>query len=159
MSNVTDLTYMMGLVVTGAAANVAREGGPFAAALVNPQLNRFHYGVNQVTRTNDPTAHAEVAAIRAACASESTFDLTGWTLVTSCYPCPMCLAAALWAHVGTIVYAATPDEAADAGFDDRAFHDQFRTGHFEPTIYRLPGTVEPTKPFKAWQEYNHRTDY
>ena len=75
-------------------------------------------GCNRVTSANDPTAHAEVTAIRAACAALGTFKLEGCTLYTSCEPCPMCLAAAYWARVDGIVYGASREDAAAAGFDD-----------------------------------------
>ena len=134
---------MVDLVVDLATANVHNLGGPFGAALISPDGTRFHHGTNRVTASSDPTAHAEVTAIRNACEAERTHDLTGWTLVTSCYPCPMCLGAALWARVDRIVYAATPDEAAAAGFDDRAFHDEARrrSGRFECLFERPDGLL------------------
>ena len=81
-----------------ATANVLNSGGPFGAVIVTADGKTFD-GVNRVTATNDPTAHAEVTAIRRACSELGTFDLTGATLYTSCEPCPMCLASALWARV------------------------------------------------------------
>ena len=159
MSNVRDLPSMVDLVVVLATANVHNLGGPFGATLISPDGTRFHHGTNRVTASSDPTAHAEVTAIRNACEAERTHDLTGWTLVTSCYPCPMCLGAALWARVDRIVYAATPDQAAAAGFDDRAFHDQFRAGTFTPEIVHLTGRVDPISPFATWEALEARIDY
>ncbi len=81
-------------------------------------------GCNRVTSSNDPTAHAEVEAIRAACRDLDAFALAGCTLYTSCEPCPMCLAAAYWAHVDAIVYGASRADAAAAGFDDAFIYDE-----------------------------------
>ena len=80
-------------------------------------------GVNRVTLDLDPTAHAEVCAIRNACREIDSFDLTGFTLVSSCKPCPLCLAASMWARVGNVFYAADRTNAAAAGFDDAAFYE------------------------------------
>ena len=82
-------------------------------------------GQNRVTRDNDPTAHAEVQAIRAACPAIENFSLEGSTVYTSCEPCPLCLAACLWARVDRVVFAADRNDAARAGFDDSAFYDLF----------------------------------
>ena len=87
-----------------ATANVLNSGGPFGAMIVTADGQTFD-GVNRVTADNDPTAHAEVTAIRNACRELGTFDLTGAVLYTSCEPCPMCLASALWARVERVVCA------------------------------------------------------
>ncbi|MEO8908000.1 MAG: nucleoside deaminase, partial [Microbacteriaceae bacterium] len=100
-----------------AVRNVDNGGGPFGALIVTADGREFE-GLNRVTANNDPTAHAEVTAIRTACAGIQNFDLTGATLYTSCEPCPMCLASALWARVDNVVFAADRHDAADAGFDD-----------------------------------------
>ena len=133
-----------------AVENVANGGGPFGAVLVTGNGNEYD-GVNRVTAINDPTAHAEVMAIREAAAAEG-FDLTGSVLYASCEPCPMCLTAALWARVDRIVYAATHDDAAAAGFDDSSFYTQLRHGlksveDAEITHLKLP---ERRAPFEAW---------
>ncbi len=101
----------------------AGEGGPFGAIVVRDGqiLGR---GWNRVTSANDPTAHAEIVAIREACSELDTFQLTGATIYTSCEPCPMCLCAILWARLDRIVYGATRHDAAAAGFDDQAFYDE-----------------------------------
>ncbi|MEK8225398.1 nucleoside deaminase [Oerskovia sp. M15] len=134
-----------------ATANVADEGGPFGAVLVTPDGQVFE-GVNRVTSTNDPTAHAEVVAIRAACAALGTFDLTGSVLYASCEPCPMCLAAGLWARVDAIWFAADRDDAARAGFDDAAFYEFFAVAPADRSLpvrhLRTPSSVEP---FDAWR--------
>ncbi|MFN9984892.1 MAG: nucleoside deaminase [Pirellula sp.] len=103
----------------------ANEGGPFGAVVVrNGQV--VGRGWNRVTSTNDPTAHSEVEAIRDACRRLNTFSLAGCELYSSCEPCPLCLAAIYWARLDRVYYAATCDDAAVAGFDDRNFYDEFR---------------------------------
>ncbi|MFD2262670.1 nucleoside deaminase [Lacibacterium aquatile] len=93
------------------------KGGPFGAVIVKDG-EIIAEGFNQVTSSNDPTAHAEVTAIRAACAKLGRFDLKGYEIYTSCEPCPMCLAAIYWARLDRIVYANDRDQAAGIGFDD-----------------------------------------
>ena len=142
-----------------AVENVAQGGGPFGAVLVTANGNQYE-GTNRVTALNDPTAHAEVLAIRAAAADEG-FDLSGSTLYSSCEPCPMCLTAALWARVDRIVYAATEDDAAAAGFDDASFYTQLRDGlksvrDAELTHMKLEGR---RVPFEAWQANPGHAEY
>lgn len=99
----------------------ANEGGPFGAVIVrNQQI--VGRGWNRVTSTNDPTAHAEVVAIRDACSRLQTFSLAGCEIYSSCEPCPLCLAAIYWSHLSHIYYAATCEDAAAAGFDDQNFY-------------------------------------
>ena len=99
----------------------ANEGGPFGAVIVRDQ-QIIGRGWNRVTSTNDPTAHAEVVAIRDACSQLKTFSLAGCEIYSSCEPCPLCLAAIYWSRLDRIYYAATCDDAAAAGFDDRNFY-------------------------------------
>jgi guanine deaminase len=98
-------------------------GGPFGAVIVKDG-KLIAKGVNKVTRSNDPTAHAEVSAIRIACKKLNTFDLTGCVIYTSCEPCPMCLGAIYWARISSIYYANTKRDAADIGFDDQFIYDE-----------------------------------
>jgi guanine deaminase len=98
-------------------------GGPFGSIVVRDG-QVIGEGWNQVTSTNDPTAHAEVVAIRRACDALGTFSLQGATLYASCEPCPMCLASAYWARVSRIVFANTREEAAAIGFDDQLLYDE-----------------------------------
>lgn len=97
------------------------RGGPFGAVIVRDG-RVVARGWNAVTSTNDPTAHAEVVAIRRACRVLGSFSLAGCALYASCEPCPMCLAAAYWARVDRLVFAATRDDAARAGFDDELIY-------------------------------------
>src|SRR5690349_15320238 len=93
-------------------------GGPFGAVIVRDG-KIIAQSANKVTTTNDPTAHAEVSAIRLACSELQTFDLTGCVIYTSCEPCPMCLGAIYWAKIKTIYYANTKSDAEDIGFSDK----------------------------------------
>ncbi|SHH07732.1 nucleoside deaminase [Streptoalloteichus hindustanus] len=142
-----------------AADNVARGGGPFGA-LVARNGEVLAVGSNQVTPTLDPTAHAEVVAIRGACRRLGDFRLTGCVLVTSCEPCPLCLSAALWARVDRVLYAADRHDAAAAGFDDLAFHRLFETPR-ETWSVRVEQIdhAERTAPFAAWLARPDRTKY
>jgi tRNA(Arg) A34 adenosine deaminase TadA len=101
----------------------ANAGGPFGALIVR-QGKIIGRGWNRVTSTYDPTAHAEINAIREACAQERIFSLAGCDLYTSCEPCPLCLAAIYWSRLDQVFYAASCDDAATAGFDDRKFYEE-----------------------------------
>ncbi|SER92353.1 tRNA(Arg) A34 adenosine deaminase TadA [Lentzea xinjiangensis] len=142
-----------------ATRNVASGGGPFGAMVVRAGAV-VATGVNQVTQTLDPTAHAEVVAIRAACLALGDFKLTGCTLISSCEPCPLCLSAALWARVDEVVYAADRHDAAAAGFDDREFHELFGKPRDEWDLpVRRISTGEDNAPFTAWLSLPSRIDY
>ena len=101
----------------------AGRGGPFGAVVVQDG-KVIAEGSNQVTASNDPTAHAEIVAIRRACEQLDRFDLTGCELYTSCEPCPMCLGAIYWARPARVFFAATREDASAAGFDDSLIYDQ-----------------------------------
>jgi guanine deaminase len=108
-----------------ALENIRADGGPFAALLVkNGQI--VAQGVNQVTEKNDPTAHAEIVAIRAACSALGTFRLAGCDLYATCEPCPMCLGAIYWARPAQVFYSGTSADAAAAGFDDALIYDELK---------------------------------
>ena len=110
------------------------RGGPFGAVVVKDGAIVAE-AANQVTSTNDPTAHAEVVAIRESCKKLGVFDLEGCEIYTSCEPCPMCLGAAWWARVERIVFAATRTDAAGAGFDDEKLYRELA---LPPASRRLP---------------------
>ena len=99
------------------------NGGPFGAVIVRDN-KIIATGFNRVTEINDPTAHAEIVAIRNACSTLGTFDLTGCEIYSSCEPCPMCLGAILWARVDKLYYAADRTDASRAGFDDELFYSE-----------------------------------
>ncbi|MDR7278880.1 nucleoside deaminase [Catenuloplanes atrovinosus] len=150
---------LLDLAVAAAVENVAAGGGPFGALVVRDG-EVVATGVNRVTATLDPTAHAEVVAIRAACRALGTFKLDGCVLVSSCEPCPLCLAAALWARVDRVVYAADRHDAAEAGFDDRAFYDLFAKPREEwevPVVQAEAG--DRVAPFTAWASRPDRVEY
>ena len=142
-----------------AIANVADGGGPFGAVVVRDG-QVIGVGQNRVTRDNDPTAHAEVQAIRAACQAIESFSLVGATVYSSCEPCPLCIAACLWARVDRVVFAADRSDAARAGFDDRAFYDLFAshrdTWPMPVHSHRIPNASDP---MDAWLARPTRTEY
>jgi len=142
-----------------AVENVANGGGPFGAVIVRGD-ELVAEGQNRVTANLDPTAHAEVTAIRAACQAVGDFSLAGMTLYTSCEPCPLCLSASLWARVDRVVYAADRHDAARGGFDDLEFYELFAR---DRSTWDLPvDEVRPANapaPFEAWLTHDHRTDY
>jgi guanine deaminase len=128
----------------------ANKGGPFGAVIVrNSEV--VAEGWNEVTSTNDPTAHAEVVAIRRACARLDTFDLSDCEIYASCEPCPMCLGAIYWARFRTLYYANTRQEAAQIGFDDEFI---YREIPLDPATRSIPGvhlrTAQSHVPFAEW---------
>jgi tRNA(Arg) A34 adenosine deaminase TadA len=126
-------------------------GGPFAALVVKDG-EIIATGVNQVTSTLDPTAHAEVVAIRAACRAVGHFELTGCEIYCSCEPCPMCLGAIYWSRPAHVFFAATAGAAADAGFDDSFIKGQICLpfSHQQMPIEQLVHT-KALAPFEAWK--------
>jgi guanine deaminase len=136
-----------------ATENVASgKGGPFGAVIVKDG-KVIATGVNKVTATNDPTAHAEVTAIRSACEMLGTFQLDGCDVYTSCEPCPMCLAAIYWARCGAIYYGNTAADAAKVGFDDSFLYDEMKKPLSErriPIVQML--SDEAWASFAAWRD-------
>lgn len=125
-------------------------GGPFGAVIVRDS-KVLAEGWNQVTSSNDPTAHAEVTAIRRACQAVGFFALPGATLYTSCEPCPMCLAAAYWARIGCIVFANTRADAAAIGFDDQLIYDEIPKPLAERSVPMLHApSPDAEAVFNAW---------
>lgn len=134
-------------------------GGPFGALVVQgSQL--VGRGWNKVTSTNDPTAHAEIVAIRAACRRVKSFRLDDCVLYTSCEPCPMCLAAIYWARIPTVYFGASKEDAARAGFDDDIFYQQLALPQSERKVklVRLLAT-EAQEPFRFWAEKPDKIPY
>ena len=142
-----------------ATLNVANGGGPFGAVIVRGR-ELVAEGQNRVTADLDPTAHAEVTAIRAACHAVGDFSLAGMTLYTSCEPCPLCLSASLWARLDRVVFAADRHDAARGGFDDREFYELFaRDRSTWPMAVDSVRPENAPQPFDAWLELEERTDY
>lgn len=126
------------------------EGGPFGAVVAREGAV-LGEGWNLVTSTNDPTAHAEVVAIRRACEAVGDFSLQGATLYASCEPCPMCLASAYWARVSRIVFANTREEAAAIGFDDALIYDEIPKPISERAIPTLHAPIDEAREvFALW---------
>lgn len=135
------------------------QGGPFGAVVVKDgQI--IGRGCNQVTSTNDPTAHAEIVAIRDACQTLNTFQLTGCVLYTSCEPCPMCLGAIYWARPARIVYGCLHSDAAQAGFDDHFIYQELekpretRQIPMQQSLRNEAWTV-----FEEWMQKTDKTAY
>lgn len=145
--------------ITLSLENVANGGGPFGAVVVkNGEI--IATGVNRVTAQNDPTAHAEVNAIRSACARLGTFDLSGCELYTSCEPCPMCLGAIYWSHLDKIYFANTKTDAKEIGFDDSFIYDELASDQAER---QLPVEQllrhEAIETFKTWMNKTDKIEY
>ncbi len=142
-----------------AKANVKNGGGPFGALIVKDG-SVIGRGVNQVAHNNDPTAHAEMMAIRDACKNINDFRLYGCVIYTSCEPCPMCLGAIYWAHIDRIVFAATKDDASKAGFDDSFIYDEFSLAHEQRSIPMQKMVLrEAAEPFEQWLKLENKTKY
>jgi guanine deaminase len=134
-------------------------GGPFGAVVVRDD-KIVGEGANSVTTTNDPTAHGEVNAIRAAAKSLGTFSLAGCTLYTSCEPCPMCLAAAYWARLDAVYYGASAADAARAGFDDAFLYDELRKDASERKLSSTQLLAdEAWASFAAWIAAPNKVEY
>ncbi|HEY0054427.1 MAG TPA: nucleoside deaminase [Pedobacter sp.] len=134
-------------------------GGPFGAVIVkNGKV--ISKSANKVITTNDPTAHAEISAIRIASKKLNTFDLGDCVIYTSCEPCPMCLGAIYWSRISKIFYANTRQDAADIGFDDKLIYDELNLP-FEKR--KLPivqlSRDEAMEPFKQWKKLEEKVEY
>lgn len=150
----------MKMAVDIALENVMTEhGGPFGAIIVR-KGKIIGIGRNEVTATNDPTAHAEMQAIRAACKELNSYQLTDCEIYTSCEPCPMCFGAIYWARLTSIYYACTKTEAAGIGFDDQFIYEQLALRFEERAIPMKQ--VQPenyTMPFKIWKTSINKAEY
>ena len=137
----------------------AGNGGPFGAVVVKDG-RIIARGFNQVTRTHDPTCHAEVDAIRKACAALGTFQLDGCDLYTSCEPCPMCLGAIYWARPARVFFGNTKADAAAVGFDDQFIYQELEKPLDERQIpMRQLLRDEAQEGFRAWTRHEGRTEY
>ena len=149
----------MRLAIELAVENIKNGGGPFGAVIVKDGAV-VATGANRVTANKDPTAHAEVCAIRAACTKLGTFDLSGCVIYTSCEPCPMCLGAIYWAHIDKIYYGANQLDAASVDFDDSFI---YRELELTPDKRNKPVENilhdEAQAPFRAWQEKEDKIRY
>lgn len=141
------------------AESVRSGGGPFGAVIVRDG-EIIARGENRVTVCNDPTAHAEVSAIREAAARLGTYDLSGCEIYSSCEPCPMCLGAIYWARLDKLYYAGTRADAANVGFDDAHIYEELP---LEPSQRELPTETllreEAQRVFEAWAEKADKKEY
>ncbi|MCE9620016.1 MAG: nucleoside deaminase [Planctomycetes bacterium] len=136
-----------------------RNGGPFGAVVVKDG-KIIGEGWNKVTERNDPTAHAEMEAIRAACAALRTFDLSGAIIYTSCEPCPMCLSAIYWARLDKIYFANTRQDAADIQFDDDFIYQEIAKDHDQRGIHMTQILRDEALPiFTDWQKKSAKIRY
>lgn len=139
--------------------NVKSGGGPFGAVVARDG-HIVAIGVNRVTANNDPTAHAEVSAIRAACETLGRFTLDDCEIFTSCEPCPMCLGAIYWARIGHIYYGNNKTDAKEIGFDDSFIYDEIA---LRPEDRHLTSQVllsqEAIEAFSLWRESEDRVEY
>jgi len=135
------------------------RGGPFAAVIVKDG-RVLAEGTNCVTSSNDPTAHAEIVGIRAACAALGAFQLEGCDLYTTCEPCPMCLGAIYWARPARVYFAANKSDAAAAGFDDAFIYEQIAVRQADREIPFVETMREESlECFRAWAEKSDRVEY
>ncbi|GAB3938491.1 nucleoside deaminase [Mucilaginibacter myungsuensis] len=150
----------MRMAIELAENNVVQgQGGPFGAVIVKDGMVVAR-SANKVVPTNDPTAHAEVSAIRLACKELETFNLEGCVIYTSCEPCPMCLGAIYWARIDHIYYANTKADAAEIGFDDKFIYDELDLPMDQrklPVVQLMRD--EALNAFKMWGTSELRTDY
>lgn len=139
--------------------NVKNGGGPFGAVIAR-EGEIIATGVNRVTANCDPTAHAEVSAIRAAATQLGTFDLSGCEIYTSCEPCPMCLGAIYWAHLDRMYYGNNKHDAAAIGFDDAFIYEEL---DLKSENRKLPSEIllheEALAAFKAWEDKVDKVEY
>jgi tRNA(Arg) A34 adenosine deaminase TadA len=151
---------LMRRAIARAMENVrSSAGGPFAAVIAKDGLILAE-GVNRVTSTNDPTAHAEVVAIREACRALGDFQLTGCDLYTTCEPCPMCLGAIYWARPARVFYACLAADAAAAGFDDAFIYEELNRAHADRRVPMQQLLREESLAiFSLWRQQEKKTPY
>ena len=139
---------------------ITDNGGPFGAVIVKDG-EIVGKGNNHVVCNNDPTAHAEVMAIRNACENLHTFDLSGCEIYTSCYPCPMCLSAIIWANIKTVYYGNTKEDAADIGFRDDAIYEYLNVlnseGADKSDLLKLTA-MDRDETIQAFKDFKNKTE-
>jgi len=155
-----DKKYLLQAIALAKKGMQSGEGGPFGAVIIDKNGKVIGEGNNRVTSTNDPTAHAEITAIRDACKNISDFQLEGCTIYSSCEPCPMCLGAIYWSRPDRIVFACSKKDAADIGFDDDFLYKEIPLPLDErkiPTIQKY--RAEGLEVFKLWAAKEDKTEY
>jgi tRNA(Arg) A34 adenosine deaminase TadA len=159
MTRIANAEFLRRAVALATVNVVSGRGGPFAAVVVRAGMI-VGEGANSVTAGNDPTAHGEVNAIRAACAALRTFTLSGCELYSSCQPCLMCLAACYWARLDAVWYGASSADAARAGFDDAFLYDEFKKDDLARSLpaTQLPGE-DSLSSFAAWAALPFKVEF
>lgn len=163
LSQTTDFTpedaQYMQMAIDLSLSNIDSGGGPFGAVIVKDG-EVVATGTNRVVPDNDPTAHAEVVAIRQACKKLGTFNLEGATLYASCEPCPMCLSAIYWAGIKNLCYANTKHDAKEINFDDSFIYDQLQLDYDKRSINcRHFMRERAIEAFKKWRDKEDKTEY
>ncbi|HMJ07586.1 MAG TPA: nucleoside deaminase [Pyrinomonadaceae bacterium] len=154
-----DKTFMERAIELAREGAGRNAGGPFGCVIVKGG-RIVGEGCNQVTSTNDPTAHAEIVAIREACRNLGSFQLDECVVYTSCEPCPMCLGAIYWARPDGVFFAGTREDAAAAGFDDELFYDELEKPNDERQLKMVNLLREGAqKVFNEWTEKPDKTEY
>ena len=139
--------------------NIKKGGGPFAAIIIKDGQIIAH-GTNQVTNNNDPTAHAEVEAIRNAAKKLNSFDLTECEIYTTCEPCPMCFGAIYWAKISKVYYGNTKEDAANIGFDDHFIYEELDLPKEKRKLKMIELLRDETiQTFEAWKDMPDKTEY
>jgi len=153
-------SYFMNEAIKAAIKGVnSNEGGPFGCVIVKDG-EIIGRGNNMVTSTNDPTAHAEVTAIRNACKNLNSFQLDNCIIYTSCEPCPMCLGAIYWTRPLKVYYGSSQEDAANIGFDDQFIYDEIPLPYNERNIpFEQCERETALKPFKIWSDKEAKTEY
>src|SRR4051812_32587712 len=157
--NESDKKFMQRAIELAQQGMDSNSGGPFGCVVAkNGEI--IGEGCNRVTSTNDPTAHAEIVAIREACKKLGAFQLDGCVVYTSCEPCPMCLGAIYWARPAGIFFAATRVDAANAGFDDETFYDELEKPNEDRQLKMAALLRERSQEvFKAWTARTDKVEY
>jgi tRNA(Arg) A34 adenosine deaminase TadA len=154
-----DRTFMERAIALAREGSERNDGGPFGCVIVRDG-RVVGEGCNKVTSTNDPTAHAEIVAIRDACRNLAAFQLEGCVVYTSCEPCPMCLGAIYWARPAAVFFAGTREDAAAAGFDDELFYDELGKPNDERQL-KLVGLMRERSQevFRQWTAKADKIEY
>ena len=154
----TKIDFMKKAIVLS-IENIKDNGGPFGCVIVKDN-NIIAEGVNRVTFNNDPTAHAEIVAIRNACGKLNTFNLEGCELYSSCEPCPMCLSAIYWSHIDKVYFGNSREDAAKIQFDDKFIYDELS---LKMTERKIPisqiSRDEAIKAFNLWENEENKIRY
>ena len=161
MSEKQALIHMQSAVQEAINGVKCGDGGPFGAVIVNSNGKVVAQAHNEVLISNDPTAHAEVMAIRKACKELNTFKLDGCDIYTSCYPCPMCMGACLWSGLRRVYYAGSKEDAASVGFGDAEYHEILRNEDSQGK-FCIPAPLqngEHLEPFNLWKEKQDKIPY